>query len=465
MVSQNKLEELEKGILYKTHFENRELKKSSILERMKHYRTSALSMVFVKDFKLEWVKAYGSKRRDGIEKIDENTMFQAGSVSKPIFAIGVMRLVEQGVLDLDEDVNKYLTSWKVPKNGTWQPRITLRQILSHTAGTTVHGFDGYHVDDEIPSIIQILNGEYPSNSEAIEVNSIPGLNFRYSGGGFTIAQQVVVDVLKKPFHEIMRELVLDPLGMKHSTFEQPIPLKYVENIPYGYDCDEIRGMYHIYPEMAAAGLWTTPSDLAKVGLELQWILKGKENGILKIGSVNKMFKSEVEIKPQLSNGIGFRLYKNSDGKVSRFGHSGMNNGFESDFLFDINSGTGFVIMINSNEGNLMEEVTNTIAEIYSMEVGTIPKKVTAIEEELNIDDFRGSYTNGDGKTINILVKEMKVYLQIQNQEYIEFENNSKNTFVSKDINTCLKFSIDEDGEKLLTLIEDDKERVFKFIKA
>src|SRR5262249_27708993 len=154
------------------------------------------------------------------------TLFQAGSVSKPIFALAVMRLAQEGKVDLDEDVNRYLISWKVPANGSWQPRITLRQLLSHSGGMTVHGFPGYASDEKVPSVLDILDGRPPANTPRIEVNIVPGTQLRYSGGGITVAQQLVVDLLGEPFPKMMREVILDPLRMKHSTYEQPLPKKW-----------------------------------------------------------------------------------------------------------------------------------------------------------------------------------------------------------------------------------------------
>lgn len=455
----NRIQEFEQGIVYKSQFKNRECKKDSILEGMKKYRTSALSVAVVKDYKLEFIKAYGAKKRDGIEGIDENTLFQAASISKPVFAVAVMRLVERGILDLDEDVNKYLSSWKVPENDGWQPKITLRQILSHTAGTTVHGFGGYNVNDEIPSTIQVLDGVSPSNSETVKVDVIPGLKYRYSGGGFTIAQQVLVDVFRRPFYEIMKELVLEPLEMKNSTYEQPISFTHRNNIACGYGeaGDEVEGMYHIYPEMAAAGLWTTPSDLAKLGLELQHILNGKKDGILKVESVREMLKSQNDITSEVSMGIGFHLFKGKDENFSIFEHSGMNCGFESKFIFSTENGTGFIIMINSNEDMLLEEVTDTLEKIYGLDVESTKKVEVHKEEYINMNEYIGEYRNDKNVNINIKIKEEKVHLGIGDQEHIEFIRKPNNTFLSVQVNTELKFSIDEDLEKHLTLVQNNEE--------
>jgi CubicO group peptidase (beta-lactamase class C family) len=219
-----------------------------------------------------------------------DTLFQAASISKPVFALAVMRLVQEGQLNLDEDVNTYLTSWRISAIENWQPRITLRQLLSHTAGLTVHGFPGYRSSQRLPNTVQILNGEPPANTSKVEVNLIPGLHLRYSGGGTTIAQQVLVDILKQPFPEIMHELVLAPLGMTNSTYEQPLPSDWSSRTATAHVSSGIplEGKHHVYPEMAAAGLWTTAADLAKVGVELMRVLRGLPPTLWSKASIEEM---------------------------------------------------------------------------------------------------------------------------------------------------------------------------------
>ncbi|MBK8551856.1 MAG: beta-lactamase family protein [Ignavibacteria bacterium] len=187
----------------------------------------------------------------------------AGSVSKPVFALGVMRLKEAGLADLDKDVNEYLTSWKVPPFNGVQPDISLRQLLSHTAGMTVHGFEGYQRTETIPTVQQILDGKPPANNPPVVVDILPGSKFRYSGGGTTVAQLTVMDITGKSFPEIMREELFEPLNLIYSTFEQPLPESLQKNYSVGFPKNglPVTGDFHVYPEMAAAGLWTTPVNL------------------------------------------------------------------------------------------------------------------------------------------------------------------------------------------------------------
>src|SRR6185436_9257568 len=153
---------------------------------------------------------YGVCAADQSTLVDPTTLFQAGSISKPVAAVAALRLVDAGRIDLDADVNDYLVSWKVPANEGWQPRVTLRHLLSHTGGLTVHGFPGYARGQAVPTLVQVLDGAKPANTAAVRDNAVPGTQSRYSGGGTTIVQQMLIDVMGKPFPALMRELVLDP---------------------------------------------------------------------------------------------------------------------------------------------------------------------------------------------------------------------------------------------------------------
>ena len=189
-----------------------------------------------------------------------------------------MKLKEKNEIDLDIDVNSYLKSWKIPSNNGWQPKVTLRQLLSHTAGMTVSGFGGYSIHDSIPTTVQILNGEYPANSLPVKVNIFPGTRARYSGGGFIVAQLILEDKFNLPFFSVMDSLVLFPLHLKTSTFEQPISKAKQQLNATGYvlDYQPINGGFDIHPEMAAAGLWTNPLDLAKI-LVRRWTSRKRQS--------------------------------------------------------------------------------------------------------------------------------------------------------------------------------------------
>ncbi len=227
----------------------------SIEERMKFYKVPGLSIAVIKDFRVAWAKSYGVKDTATNEPVTTDTLFQAGSISKSVNAMVAMKKVEQGKISLDENINNKLTSWKLPDNEfTASKKVTLRNLLSHTAGTTVHGFPGYAITDKVPAVPQVLDGAAPANTAPVRVDFEPGSRFRYSGGGTTISQLALMDIEGKPYPEIARETVLGPLGMTNSTYNQPLPPDWRRKAATGYrqSGEEVGGKIHIYPEMAAA---------------------------------------------------------------------------------------------------------------------------------------------------------------------------------------------------------------------
>jgi CubicO group peptidase (beta-lactamase class C family) len=194
--------------------------------RMVHYHVPGLSLACIHNGTVEWTQAFGAARAGG-GPVTAETLFQAGSISKSVTSLAVLRLVEQGKLNLDTDVSQYLRSWKLPTNRfTEQKKVTLRELLGHTAGATVHGFEGYSTGKKVPTLVQVLNGESPANSAPVTIDFVPGTNFRYSGGGYTIIQQILIDATGEPFPDLMQELVLQPLRMVHSTFNSPFLRNY-----------------------------------------------------------------------------------------------------------------------------------------------------------------------------------------------------------------------------------------------
>ena len=332
----------------------------SITDRMKFYKVPALSIAVIKDFKVDWARAYGVKDLESNEPATTETLFQAGSISKSVNAMVAMKKVEQGRISLDEDINSKLTSWKLPDNEfTAKKKVTLRNLLSHTAGTTVHGFPGYAITEKIPTLQQVLDGASPANTAPIRVDLEPGTRFRYSGGGTTIAQLAIMDVEKKPYPDIARETVLAPLGMTNSTYSQPLAPDWRKKAATGYRANgtEVEGKIHIYPEMAAAGLWTTPTDLAKFAIEVQLSLAGRSNKVLSKQSVEMMTSSFME-----EVGLGFFIEKH--GKAIYFGHGGADEGFRAELLVSRDKGYGVAVMVNSDNGQILREVIRGVAKEY-----------------------------------------------------------------------------------------------------
>jgi CubicO group peptidase (beta-lactamase class C family) len=312
---------------------------------MELYKVPGLSVAVIDNFQIAWAKAYGVIEAGSTTPVTPRTLFQAGSISKPVAATGALYLVEQGKLSLDENVNQELKTWHVPENeSTKNEKVTLRRLMSHSAGLTVHGFPGYDVNATLPTLVQIFNGEKPANTAPIRVDIVPGTQVRYSGGGVTIEQQLMIDVTNKPFPALLREIVLDKIGMTDSSYEQPLPSARAAMTASGTRADGtvIRGRWHIYPEMAAAGLWTTPTDLSKFAIEIALSKHGKSNRVLSEKMTREM------LTPVLDDaGLGFFMDKDNPGQ---FGHNGADEGFQALLTMNAESGNGVAIMANSDNG-------------------------------------------------------------------------------------------------------------------
>ena len=333
----------------------------SLAALMELYKVPALSIAVIDDYKVVWAKGYGTIGTGSNAPVTTKTLFQAGSISKPVAATGALCLVEQGKLSLDEDVNRKLKTWKVPENElTRDQKVTLRRLMSHTAGLTVHGFPGYDVDAPVPSLVQIFNGEKPANTAPIRVDLVPGTQQRYSGGGVTIEQQLMMDVTGEPFPALLRETVLDKIGMSDSTYEQPLPPARAAMAADGTYSDgkPVYGRWHVYPEMAAAGLWTTPTDLAKFAIEIAQSRHGKSNRVLSQKMTEEML---TEVKD--GAGLGFFVDKENPGQ---FGHDGADEGFQALLTMNSESGRGVAMMADSDNGiNVMNLVLRSIAKEYA----------------------------------------------------------------------------------------------------
>lgn len=334
-------------------------KKYTIQERMKYYHVPGISIAVIKNGQLNWAKGYGMANTLTKRKVDKNTLFQAGSISKPLAALAALKLVEEGKVKLDENVNKYLKNWKIKENKfTQNKKVTLRRLLTHSAGTTVHGFPGYKQSDKFPDIVAVLSGK--GNTSTVTVDMEPGTKFRYSGGGYTIMEKVVEDVSGMPLEKYMAKYILQPMGLTNSTYAQPLPKKYHTQASAAYNRKGkiVKGLWHNYPEQAAAGLWTTPSDLAKYCIEIQQVLKGKKKGVLSKETVKKMLT-----KHQSNWGLGPQLRWGGDSLIFR--HGGKNEGFTNDMLAFAHRGNGLIIMTNGdNGGQLMREIQLAISKYY-----------------------------------------------------------------------------------------------------
>jgi CubicO group peptidase (beta-lactamase class C family) len=349
---------------------------------MEENKIPGISVAVIEHFKIVCARGFGVTQRDGSEPITPATLFMAGSISKPVAAIGALYLVQQGELLLDEPVNLRLKTWKVPDNEyTAKHRVTLGALLDHTGGF-IGGdfFPGYAVGKPLPSLPQILDGLSPATNNPVRVGYVPGTQWHYSGGGYLVVQQVLIDVSGKAFPEFMRSAVFDKLGMTDTTYEEPLPAERASRAAAGtlYDGTPVSGKWHITPEMAAGGLWSTPTDLAKLGIELALSAQGRANHVLLPATARDM------LNPHWCAGVinilgtkddpdcmssGFFVGK----KDRRFGHIGGNVGYQATFVMFGDTGNGVVIMTNSDIGLKVGNVLlNKITKVYGWHYAAPP---------------------------------------------------------------------------------------------
>jgi CubicO group peptidase (beta-lactamase class C family) len=341
----------------------RELGPLSIVELLERTKVPGVSLAVIKDKGIHFARAYGLADVASKRPVRVDTPFQAASISKPVTAMATVRLAQDGRFSLDADVNTLLTSWKMPvSEHTRRQPVTPRGLSSHTAGADDgFGFPGYDPASPRPSLVQILNGEAPSNIGPVLFTRPPLQFFKYSGGSVTLMQLALMDVTGRPFADLMRETVLGPLQMTDSTFEQPLPEPWMVRAAHahGLEGQPQSAPWHVYPEQAAAGLWTTPTDLAKVAIEVQQALAGPRGAVLTQASAREM-TTPVGVGPY---GVGFSVEKRGEGWY--FGHGGSNWGFRCTLIAHLRKGYGVAIMTNGDNGvQLAAELVERVAAAY-----------------------------------------------------------------------------------------------------
>ncbi|MEX2015550.1 MAG: serine hydrolase domain-containing protein, partial [Candidatus Hydrogenedentales bacterium] len=333
--------------------------KLTLKEMMQRYGVPGVSVAIIRDFEVAEAQGFGVSGADSGEAVTSHTRFQVASISKPIAALAVLRAAQEGKLDLEADINTLLTSWKLPENEfTSKIKVTPAMLLSHTGGTTVHGFPGYTTFETIPTVVQVLNGD--GNTIPVVVDQAPGSVWRYSGGGTTIMQLALQDVMGTPFPEIALKTVFEPIGMADSCYCQPPPPEVAALASRGHnrDGESIEGGWHVYPELSAAGLWTTPTDLCKAAIDVQCALRGDVGRVLKPETARQML-ADREVGEY---GLGFGLSRHGADKTIYFQHGGSNEGFRCELIAHMSGGYGAAIMTNGDVGTrIVNELISRIA--------------------------------------------------------------------------------------------------------
>jgi CubicO group peptidase (beta-lactamase class C family) len=372
----------------------------SLTERMAHFHVSGASVAVIHRRRLEWARGYGIQE-DGGPPVTVDTLFCAASISKPVTALAVLRLAHEGKIDLDASVNEYLKTWKIPENEfTAQRPVTVRELLNHTSGIRDEGLGAIFQPSEMPTLLQMLEGQSPARNSAVRVKMIPGTKFEYANAGYLVLQALIVDVTGKSFADAMRNLVLQPLSMSHSTFEAPLPLVEAKNAARAYGGNDTKGMppeRFGQPNQAAAGLWTTPTDLAKVILEIENAYAGRRSRLL----------TQKTARMMLTPGMGFPILE--QGKVfdgdEHWGlgielggkppHPFLDHGgsavYES-FMISYLDGEGLIVMTNRSSGfHIYQELLASTASVYGWPDFRIAEHTLFPIKPEELDKFVGKY--------------------------------------------------------------------------
>ena len=412
--------------------------RTSLADRMEALGVPGVSIAVLLDGEIAWARGYGFADLESERPVTARTLFQAASISKPVAALAALQLVQEGRVALDADVNRYLTGWRVPANVfTAGAPVTLRGLLTHRAGLSVSGFPGYGPAEAVPDAAGVLDGR--GNTDPVRVVLPPGERWQYSGGGYTVMQQLVADLRGAPFPEVLRRRVLDPIGMVRSTYEQPIPPDRQDDIATGYrrDGTPVPGGWHTYPEQAAAGLWTTPSELALYAGEVQRAWRG-ESGVL--GGV----LAREMLTPDPDNwGLGPGI--SEDG--ARFRHGGSNQGFRSTFAAAIDGDDGVFVMTNSDTGSpLANEIAITVADAYGWS-GPRPAERVPVELPADVRErYVGTYVVGE-TDIEVELEERGLALTWRGERSVLWPSGDA-TFFDVEDGREVRFSWEPDGVEL-----------------
>ncbi|MDP6881228.1 MAG: serine hydrolase domain-containing protein, partial [Alteromonas macleodii] len=451
---------LKTGLTERIRIEGQEVDYQSLEQRQAHYDVPGVSVAFMRNGRLAWTMQSGVKDLTTELAIDENTVFQAGSISKPAFAAVLMKYRQDNPLDLDVDVNTLLTSWQLPEHEwTGQDVVSLRRLLSHTAGTTVHGFPGYAAGEPVPTLQQVLEGAFPANTDAVVVDIQPGTQMRYSGGGTTLAQLTLQDVANESLPTMSQRLLFNPLGMTHSGFEQPISTNLSNNMATPYDGDgaPIKGGPHTYATLAAAGMWSTPSDMLKMASGIRSAYLGQKTDWISQATAQEMLTNNTPTNEAPNVGIGFFINMDDNGEILGFGHGGADAGFMSQLYLELDTGNGYAIMTNGNNGmQLISELEIRLKE--ALNVGYSQAEVKKLEpiSQMELSKYTGTYVVTNPVSVDVVLEKtangfvLNALPYIENEEYF---HEGGGRFFAKN-GSSIRFEMDDDNEQVESLVMD-----------
>jgi CubicO group peptidase (beta-lactamase class C family) len=423
----------------------------SLAEQMEFYGVPGVSIAVINEGRIEWAKGYGIRDAGTNLPVDENTIFQAASLSKPVSALGVLHWVSEGVLDLDANINDFLVSWKLPENEFTRTRsVTLRHLLSHTAGLAGQLMGAYSREEQIPTYVQMLEGMPPARTDPVRVEAVPQTVFRYAGAGYLIALQTTIDVVGRPYSDAVHEAVFEPVRMRRSGYHQPDEFSGFENVAAGHDGMGVvlEGRWQVMANLAGGGLWTTPSDLCLLAIEVQRALRG-ESSIITRELAEEMLTAQMG-----SYGLGFFIQ--GEGEDLAFSHGGDNQTFHNYLFAYAGRGQGVAIMTNGEKGSyLYPEILRAVGIVYDWSA-LKPSVIVPIGLSAEMaSKYIGRYVFNEVLPVNLTHEDDHLRMLGDDGRVFLWYPDSENHFIDTITGWELEFVFDENDEVTAALLHID----------
>lgn len=438
-----------------------------IEQQLTQYKLPGFSVVVFENYKIVYAKQFGLKSMNAKESINENTVFSTASISKPITALLCHILEEKGLINLDDPIDQYLKRWHLPKSKfTANNKPTWKQLLNHTAGTSQDGFEDHYEGEAIPTIQQSLMGQIPRYDREIEFLFTPGSNWQYSGGGYTIIQMALEDTFNKPIAALAQKYIFSPLGLKHTTMIQPNENGFLTNVALVHDKDGkvIKTGLPITPQVGASGLWSTPTDLAKISIELQNALRNKNNKVISHNVAKKV--TEVTALKNAVAGWSYGWQKSFGyNNYDWFMCNGSNTGVGGSIFATMTDGNGFVFLANGEKPNRIPVMTQTQRKILALMDWNSKTTAQAVQEiPLNLKEkLIGTYNDflyGQQAETKIVERNNRLYVESPILEHFKGKNDNELVYLKNgsfkiiDYPNLLKFDFSDGKLNSVTLTRD-----------
>jgi len=441
-LTRKRIKAIENGLLRTVVFKGEDPERMKLADRMTFYRVPGVSVAVIDKYAIEWAKGYGVERAGTELPITPNLLFQSASISQSVTVWSILQFVELGKINLDTDVNVYLSSWKIPPSSvTEETKVTPRHLMSHSAGLVSLQLAGYPFGKTMPAVLDVLEGQKPSDSPGVYVYKTPGSEAEYSELGYAVLQQLLEDLEGAPFHKILAETVLKPLDMNQSTFEIPLPdiMRTKTVVGHNRQGEPVEEGWFYYPVAAASGLWSTPSDLCLFAIDVMKTAMGQSQTVVSPESARMM------LTPQRGNqGLGFEVY--DTGENLYFFQRGSTEGYECCMVAYPSRGQGVVIMANSDNGAyLIDEILRSVSDAYKW-----PHFISEIKTYYRLDpsvyaQYVGKYEVRPDYMLNVKHEDYYLVIQPTGQAPTNFFVESQSTFFSVDPYIQIQFLKDTAG--------------------